>query len=43
VPRRILGPKRDKVTGKWTKLWNEEFHNVYSSLTVIRVITSMTG
>jgi hypothetical protein len=24
VLRRILGPKRDEVTGKWRKLHNEE-------------------
>jgi hypothetical protein len=28
---RIFGPKRDKVTGGWTKLHNEELHNLYSS------------
>jgi hypothetical protein len=25
---RIFGPKRDEVTGGWTKLHNEELHNV---------------
>jgi hypothetical protein len=25
--RRILGPKRDEVTGDWRKLHNEELHN----------------
>jgi hypothetical protein len=29
--RRIFGPKRDKVTGEWRKLHNEELHNLYSS------------
>jgi hypothetical protein len=29
--RRILGSKRDEVTGVWRKLRNEEFHNLYSS------------
>jgi hypothetical protein len=24
VPRRLLGPKRDKVTEEWRKLHNEE-------------------
>jgi hypothetical protein len=31
VLRRIFGPKRDKVTGGWKKLYNEELHNFYSS------------
>jgi hypothetical protein len=31
VLRRILGPKRDEVTGGWRKLHNEELHNLYSS------------
>jgi hypothetical protein len=28
VLRRIFGPKRDKVTGGWRKLHNEELHNL---------------
>jgi hypothetical protein len=32
VLRRIFGPKRDEVTGKWRKLHNEELHNLYSFL-----------
>jgi hypothetical protein len=31
ILRRILGPKRDEVTGEWRKLHNEELHNLYSS------------
>jgi hypothetical protein len=31
VMRRTFGPKRDKVTGDWRKLHNEELHNLYSS------------
>jgi hypothetical protein len=27
VLRRIFGPKRDRVTGGWRKLHNEELHN----------------
>jgi hypothetical protein len=27
--RRIFGPKRDKVTGEWGKLHNEELHDLY--------------
>jgi hypothetical protein len=40
VLRRIFGPKRDKVTGDWRKLHNEELHNLYSSPSIIRVIKS---
>jgi hypothetical protein len=40
VLRRILGPKRDKVTGDWRKLHNEEPHNLYSSQNIIRKIKS---
>jgi hypothetical protein len=28
VLRRILGPKRNEVTGGWRKLHNEELHNL---------------
>ena len=28
---RIFGPKRDKVTGEWRKLHNEELSDLYSS------------
>jgi hypothetical protein len=38
VLRRIFGPKRDKVTGEWRKLHNEELHILYSSPNVIRQI-----
>jgi hypothetical protein len=30
VLRRIFGPKRDEVTGKWRKLHNEELNGLYS-------------
>jgi hypothetical protein len=38
VLRRIFGPKRDEVTGGWTKLHNEELHGLYSSPSIARVI-----
>jgi hypothetical protein len=38
VLRRIYGPKRDKVTGDWRKLHNEELHGLYSSPSIVRVI-----
>jgi hypothetical protein len=37
VVRRILGPKRDEVTGEWRKRHNEE---LYSSPNIVRVIKS---
>jgi hypothetical protein len=40
VLRRILGPKRDEVTGEWRKLHNKELHNLYSSPSIIRIIKS---
>jgi hypothetical protein len=40
VLRRVIGPKRDEVTEVWRKLHNEELHNLYSSPSIIRVITS---
>jgi hypothetical protein len=40
VLRRILGPKRDEVTGEWRKLHNEELHILYSSKNIIRQIKS---
>ena len=38
VLRRIFGPKRDKVTGEWRKLHNEELNDLYSSPNIIPVI-----
>jgi hypothetical protein len=38
VLRRILGPKRDEVTGEWRKLHNEELRDLYSSTSIIRII-----
>ena len=37
---RIFGPKRDKVTGEWKKLHNEELNDLYCSPNTIRVIKS---
>ena len=31
VLRRIFGPKRDGVTGEWSKLHNEELNDLYWS------------
>jgi hypothetical protein len=40
VLKRIVGPKRDGVTGGWRKLHNEELHNLYFSPSIIRIIKS---
>jgi hypothetical protein len=40
VLRRIVGPKRDKVTGELRKLHNEELHDLYSSPSIIRITKS---
>jgi hypothetical protein len=40
VLRRILGPKRDEMTGGWRKLHNEELRDLYSSPNIIRIIES---
>jgi hypothetical protein len=42
VLRRIFGPKREEVAGGWRRLHNEELHNLYTSLKIIRVIKSRT-
>jgi hypothetical protein len=38
VLRGMLGPKRDKVTGEWRKLHNEELNDLYCSPNIVRVI-----
>jgi len=38
VLRKIIGPKRDKVTGEWRQLHNEELNDLYCSPNVIRMI-----
>jgi hypothetical protein len=40
VVKRIFGSKRDKVTGGWRKLHNEELHSLYPSPSIIRIIKS---
>jgi hypothetical protein len=40
VLRRIFGPKRDEVTGEWRKLHNEDLRDLYSSPSIIRIMTS---
>jgi hypothetical protein len=40
VLRKIFGPKRDKVTGEWGRLHNEELNDLYTSPNIVRVIKS---
>jgi hypothetical protein len=40
VLRKILGPKRYGVTGKWRKPHGEELTDLYTSPNTFRVITS---
>jgi len=40
VLRRVFGPRRDEVTGKWWRLHNEELSDLYSSPNIVRVIKS---
>jgi hypothetical protein len=40
VLSRIFLPKKDEVKGGWRKLHNEDFHNLYFSPNIIRIIKS---
>jgi hypothetical protein len=40
VLRRVFGPKRDNVTGKWRKLRNEELNDLYSLPNILWVVKS---
>ena len=40
VLRRIFGPRRDEVTGKWRGLHNEELNDLYCSPNIVWVIKS---
>jgi hypothetical protein len=33
----MCGPERDKITGGWRKLHNEELHNLYSTPDFLRM------
>jgi hypothetical protein len=39
VLRRIFEPKRDEVTGGWRNMHNEELHILYSSPSILRIIS----
>jgi len=38
--RRVFGPKRDKVTGDWRTLHNEELNDLYCSPNIVQGIKS---
>ena len=40
VLRKVFGPKRDEVTGKWRKLHNEELSDLYFLPNIVRVVKS---
>jgi hypothetical protein len=40
VLRRVFGRKRDQVMGEWRKLHDKELHDLYPSLSIIRIIKS---
>jgi hypothetical protein len=40
VLRRIIGLKRDEVTGEWRRLRNEELNDLYSSPKITQAIKS---
>jgi hypothetical protein len=40
ILKKILGLKRDEVTGDWRKLHNEKLHNIFVSPHITRVIKS---
>jgi hypothetical protein len=40
VWRRVFGPKRDKVTGEWRKLHNEELGDLYFLPNIVQVVKS---
>ena len=40
--RRIVGPRKEEVTGEWRRLHNEEINVLYCSPDIVRVIKSRT-
>jgi hypothetical protein len=43
VLKRIFDPKKDDVTGGWTKLQIEELHKLYSTQNIVMFIKSGGG
>jgi hypothetical protein len=40
VLSRIFGPRGNEVSRDWRKLQNEEFHNLYSSPNIVKIVKS---
>jgi hypothetical protein len=40
VLRKIYGPKKEEITGDWTRLHNGELHNLNTSTNIITMIKS---
>ena len=40
VLRRIFGPRRNKLTGEWRRLHNEDLNDLYCSPSIVRAIKS---
>jgi hypothetical protein len=40
VLKRVFGPKRHEVTGKWRKLHNEKLNDLYALPNIVRVVKS---
>ena len=40
VLRRVIGPKKDEVTGEWIKLHKEELRDLYPLPNILRVVKS---
>jgi hypothetical protein len=38
VLRRIFGPRKDEVTRSWRMLHKEDLHNLYSTISMIRMV-----
>ena len=38
--KRIFGPRKDEVTRKWRRLYNEEINDLYPLPNIVRVIKS---
>jgi hypothetical protein len=40
ILRRIFGPKKVEMVGGWRKVYNDKLHNLLSSPSITRIITS---
>jgi hypothetical protein len=38
VLRRIFGPKREEMVGGWRGLHDEELHNLYATVNIIKAM-----